>query len=72
MPAPSHDLVTGGAERLRDPPGRLDLGHVSLPVTERERMGGEPALAGDGQRRGGVDATGEQHDGPGVHGRHRQ
>src|SRR6266571_3286581 len=61
------DDVVGGAEVARDAPRGLELYAMSLPVPERERVAREPLALGDGEGRGGVEATRKEDDGAFLH-----
>src|SRR3990172_5076667 len=50
-------------ERGGDAAGRVYLGAVALAVVDRERVAGVSLMDRAGERHGGVEAAGEQHDG---------
>ena len=56
----AHDAVLARAERCRELPRRRELRHVALPVIDTERVAFEAAAARDGERRGGIEAAGQQ------------
>jgi len=62
------DSVLDDADRIRHPSRRVELDAMPLPVTERKRVTGEALGLGDRERRGGVDASREEHNSRFWHG----
>ena len=63
------DDMLGGAEVLRHASSGIELQAVPLPVPKGKGVTGEAIGLGDGERGGGVEATGEEDDSTGtVHG----
>jgi len=58
--------VPDDSERPSDPPRRLKLDGVPLPVENRERIEFKACLPGFGQGRRGVESSAQEYDRPGI------